>query len=126
FISLHLPLSDETYHLIDAKRLGQMKASAILVNTSRGKIIDQVALYEALRGRRITAAALDVLEDETSPLAPDDPLLGLDNLIITPHVAQGSELTNNRRAVLAVNNLLAGLRGALPPVCVNPEALRNR
>jgi len=123
FISLHVPLTSETRHLIGANQFAMMKPNAVLVNTSRGAVIDQAALYQALKTRQIFAAAIDVTEVE--PIPPDDPLLTLDNIIITPHIGSASFFTRHKMAVMAAENLLAGLRGEVPPYCVNPEALRK-
>jgi len=119
FVSLHVPLTSDTAHLINADALGKMKSNAILVNTSRGPIIDHQALYEALRAGRIGAAALDVTEPE--PLGVDSPLLQLDNCIVLPHLGSASKRTREQMAMLAAKNLLAGLRGERLPHCVNPE-----
>lgn len=118
-ISLHTNLTDETRHLIDAAALGRMKPTAILVNTSRGPVVDQVALYEALRDGRIFAAALDVTDPE--PMAAADPLLTLENCLVVPHIASASGVTRGKMAAIAAANLLAGLRGDPLPACVNPE-----
>jgi len=123
FVSVHVPLTTETRHLIGSRELAMMKPSAVFVNTSRGAVVDQRALYEALRDRKIFAAAIDVTE--TEPIAPDDPLLTLDNVIIAPHIASASVPTRRKMALMAAENLLAGLRGEVPPHCVNPEALRH-
>ncbi|MCS7206440.1 MAG: D-glycerate dehydrogenase [Dehalococcoidia bacterium] len=120
FVTLHTPLTPQTYHLIGAPQLRLMKPTAVLVNTSRGKVVDQKALYEALRDGIIWAAALDVTEEE--PIPPNDPLLTLPNCIITPHIASASFATRKAMANLAVANLLAGLKGQPMPACVNPEA----
>ncbi len=119
FISLHTPLTPETHHLISHQQFGLMKPGAILINTARGGIIDPQALYEALHTRRIAAAALDVTEPEPIPL--DSPLLTLDNLTITPHIASASIQSRDRMAEMAAANLLAGLGGEHLPNCVNPE-----
>jgi glyoxylate reductase len=121
FVSVHVPLLPETRHLIGAAEFALMKPTAVFVNTSRGPVVDQRALYEALKVRRIFAAALDVTEVE--PIQPDDPLLTLDNITITPHIASASFATRSRMAMLAAENLIAGLAGKLPPHCVNPAAL---
>ena len=121
FVTLHVPLVAETRHLIGAAQLALMKPSAVLINTARGPVVDQRALAEALRAGRPGMAALDVTDPE--PIAMDDPLLQLPNAIIAPHIASGSRATRERMAEMAVENLLAGLRGELPPNCVNPEAL---
>lgn len=119
FISLHAPLTDETYHLIGARELGLMKASAVLVNTARGGLVEPAALYAALRDNQIFAAALDVTEPE--PIDHDDPLLTLDNCLIVPHIGSSSVATREKMALMAAENLLAGLRGERLPHCVNPE-----
>jgi glyoxylate reductase len=119
FISLHTPLTQETYHLIDAQALALMKPSAVLINTARGPVVDPQALYQALKQRRIFAAALDVTEPEPIPL--DSPLLELDNLIIVPHIASASRSTREKMATMAAENLIAGLKGERLPNCVNPE-----
>jgi glyoxylate reductase len=121
FVTLHVPLGPQTHHLIGARELALMKPTAVLVNTSRGPVIDQKALYGALKSRRIFAAAIDVTEVE--PVSPDDPLLALDNLVITPHIASASFITRTRMATMAAANLIAGLQGRVPPHCVNPGAL---
>ena len=118
-ISLHTNLTDETRHLIDASALARMKRTAILVNTSRGPVVDQAALYEALRDGQIFAAALDVTDPE--PMAPDDPLLTCENCLVVPHIASASRVTRGKMAAIAAANLLAGLRGDPLPSCVNPE-----
>ncbi len=119
FISLHTPLTPETRGLIGADELAKMKPSAILINTARGPVVDQQALYEALKARRIAAAALDVTDPEPLPL--DSPLLALDNLMIAPHIASASYASRDRMAYLAAQNLIAGLKGERLPHCVNPE-----
>ena len=123
FVSVHVPLSDGTRHLIGAEQFSAMKPTAVLINTSRGPVVDQGALYEALRDGEIFAAGIDVTEVE--PIAPDDPLLSLDNIIIAPHIASASFATRRSMALMAADNLLAGLCGEMPPNCVNPEALRT-
>jgi len=123
FISVHIPLIPQTRHLIGAAEFALMKPTAVFINTSRGPVVDQRALYEALKSGKIFAAGIDVTEVE--PIPPDDPLLTLDNIIITPHIASGSFTTRENMALLAAENLLAGLRGEIPPTCVNPEALKS-
>jgi glyoxylate reductase len=119
FVSLHVNLTDETRHLIDADALRRMKATAVLVNTSRGPVVDGAALAEALRDGIIGAAALDVTDPEPIPL--DDPLVGLDNCLIVPHIASASRATRGKMAEMAAANLLAGVRGERLPTPVNPE-----
>jgi len=118
FISIHAALTPETHHMIGSAELAIMKPTAILINTARGGIVDQKALYLALKSRRILAAGLDVTEVE--PIPPDDPLLTLDNVTIAPHIGSASVATRTKMALMAAENLLAGLRGDLPPNCVNP------
>lgn len=118
FISLHTPLTERTHHLIGVDEFSQMKPNAILVNTARGPVVDPDALFTALQSKQITGAALDVTEPE--PLPADHPLLGLDNLIIAPHIASASKATRGKMAEMAVDNLLAGLASERLPYCVNP------
>ncbi len=119
FISLHVNLTDETNHLIDADALRAMKPTAVLVNTSRGPVVDPAALEAALRDGQIFAAGLDVTEPE--PLPADHPLVALPNCIIVPHIASASRITRDRMAEMAAANLLAGLRGDRLPTPINPE-----
>ncbi len=119
FVSLHAPLDAHTRAMINADTLALMKAGAILVNTARGALVDQNALFDALQSRKLAYAALDVTDPE--PLPMESPLLTLDNLIITPHIASASHSTRDRMAVMAVQNLIAGLQGKRLPWCVNPE-----
>ena len=119
FITLHTNLTDATYHLIGEEALAKMKPTAVLVNTSRGPVVDLKALYLALRDGWITAAALDVTEPEPIPI--DDPLLTLDNCVIVPHIASASVATRSGMSLLAAENLIKGLRGDKLATCVNPE-----
>jgi glyoxylate reductase len=112
-VSLHVPLTDATRHLIDAQALRRMKPGAILVNTARGPIVDQAALADALHRGHLGAAALDVTDPE--PLPPDDPLLDAPNLIVLPHIGSATHATRARMADLAVDNLLAALDGRPMP-----------
>jgi len=120
FISVHVPLLATTRHLIGEVEFAAMKPTAVFVNTSRGSVVDQKALYQALMSGKIFAAGLDVTEVE--PIQPNDPLLTLENVIITPHIASASVTTRKNMALMAAENLLAGLKGELPLHCVNPEA----
>ena len=124
FVSLHVNLTEETRHYMNAERLGWMKPSAVLVNTSRGPVVDPTALYEALRDGVIFAAALDVTDPEPIPL--EDPLLTLDNCLIVPHIASASRATRGKMASMAAANLLAGVRGERLPTPVNPEVYERR
>jgi glyoxylate reductase len=119
YVSLHVNLTPETTHLIDAGALRRMKPTAVLVNTSRGPVVDTDALTEALRSDEIAAAALDVTDPE--PLPADHPLIGLDNCLVVPHIASASRATRGRMAEMAAANLLAGVRGERLPTPVNPE-----
>jgi len=120
FVSLHVNLSPLTRHLINAQTLAWMKPTAVLVNTSRGPVVDQVALAAALRDGTIWAAALDVTDPEPIPM--DDPLVGLDNCLIVPHIASASRATRDKMAQMAAANLLAGVRGEALPTEVPPPA----
>jgi len=109
FVTLHVNLTPETEGLIAAAELARMKRTAVLVNTSRGPVVDPEALYHALRDGEIAAAALDVTEPE--PLPADHKLLTLPNLIVAPHIASASAATRERMALMAAENLEAGLSG---------------
>jgi glyoxylate reductase len=113
FVSLHVPLSPATRRLIDADALARMPASAFLVNTARGGVVDQVALREALQDGEIAGAALDVTDPE--PLPADDPLLRAPNLLVVPHIGSATVRTRSRMADMAVDNLLAALAGRPMP-----------
>jgi glyoxylate reductase len=118
-VSLHVPLTEQTRHLINEDALRLMKRDAILVNTSRGAVVDTEALVKALREGWIAAAALDVTDPE--PLPPEHPLYALPNCLIVPHIGSATWNTRKRMAELACENLLAGLEGRRLPHCVNPE-----
>jgi len=122
FLSLHTPLTDETHHLINADALKRMKPTAVLINTARGPVVDPRALAHALANGTIAYAALDVTEPEPIPM--ESPLLTLDNCLIVPHIASSSIATRTRMAVMAAENLLAGLAGERLPYCVNPQVYR--
>ena len=123
FITTHTNLTKETHHLIGAKQFEMMKRTCILVNTSRGPIVDNMALTEALRDKKIAYAALDVTEPE--PMPADHPLLKLDNVIVVPHIASASVATRTKMGLMAADNLIAGLKGEMPPNPVNPEVLKK-
>ena len=124
YITLHVPLTKDTYHLIGERELNMMKPTAYLINTSRGAVVDQRALYRALKERRIAGAALDVFEKE--PIDQDDPLLELDNVVLTPHIGSASVETRKKMAMMAAENLVSVLRGVEPPNLVNPEVRKIR
>lgn len=119
FVSLHCPLTPETHHLIDEAALRRMKPTAILINAARGPVVDTDALLRALREGWIEAAALDVTDPE--PLPADHPLLDLPNCIVVPHLGSATVAARERMAVMATENLLAGLHGERLPYCANPE-----
>ena len=123
FVTLHAALTPQTRGLIGRRELDLMKESAILINTGRGPLVDQEALYEALKSGRIAGAALDVTDPE--PISSDDPLLALDNLVVAPHIASASVATRGRMAMLAAENLLAALAGRMPKDTVNREIART-
>jgi len=119
FITLHTNLTPETQHLIGSEQFEKMKRNCILINTSRGPIVDNMALYEALRDGKIAYAALDVTEPEPIPI--DHPLLTLDNIVIAPHIASASVTTRTKMGMMAAENLIAGLKGEPLPNPVNPK-----
>jgi glyoxylate reductase len=123
FVSLHTPLNQATRHLINRETLKLMKPTTILVNTSRGGVVDQEALYEALANGIIGGAALDVTTPE--PLRADHPLLKLPNVLIVPHIGSATVGTRGRMALMAADNLIAGVTGkALPnAVVVGPRGV---
>jgi len=118
FVTLHVNLSADTRHLIDAAALALMKPTAVLVNTARGPVVDSAALYAALKGGQLGGAALDVTDPE--PIRSDDPLLDLDNCLIVPHIASATRATRGRMAEMAAANLLAGISGQPLPTPVLP------
>lgn len=122
FLSLHVPLTPQTRGLLNEQTLRLMKPTAILVNASRGPVVDMEALYRALTEGWIAQAALDVTDPE--PLPPNHPLYSLPNCLIVPHIGSATHHTRRRMAELACQNLLAGLEGQPLPHCVNPEVYR--
>jgi len=119
-VSVHVPLTPETRHLIGAAELKRMKPTAVLVNTSRGPVVDEAALVAALKAGTIAAAGFDVYEDEPA-LAPG--LTELPNAVLLPHLGSATVETRTRMATMAATNLVAVLKGERPPNCVNPEVL---
>jgi glyoxylate reductase len=123
FVSLHVPLTETTRHLISTAQFALMKPTAVLVNTSRGPVVDEAALAEALRTEKIFAAGLDVYEKEPD-VHPE--LLKLENVILAPHIASASVQTRSEMSEMAVRNLITAIRGGRPPNLLNPEALNPR
>jgi glyoxylate reductase len=121
FVSIHTPLTPETHHLMNRERLALMKPNAILINTSRGPVVDSDALLAALQSGQIAGAALDVTEPE--PLPADSPLIHLPNCLVVPHIASASRVTRGKMADIAARNLIAGLKGEALPAGLNNEAL---
>jgi glyoxylate reductase len=124
FISIHTILDEHTRGLFGAEAFRKMKPTAVLINTARGPIVDQKALFEALRSGSLFAAGLDVTDPE--PMAPTDPLLGLSNAVIVPHIASATVGTRGAMARICADNLIAGLRGEPLPSWVNPEVADRR
>ena len=116
FISVHVPLLDSTRHLLNKERLSLMKKSAVLINTSRGPVIDEAALVDVLRNHEIRAAALDVFENEP---ALAEGLAGLPNVIVTPHIASATEETRGAMSRVAAENIIATLEGGTPPTLIH-------
>jgi len=122
FVTMHTLLNESTRHLIDREALEKMKPTAYLINTSRGPVVDEEALVEALRNERIAGAALDVFENEPE-MAPG--LAELDNVVVVPHIASASRDTRNRMATMCAKNAVALLKGEKPDHCVNPEVYQT-
>jgi glyoxylate reductase len=124
FLSVHVPLTPETHHLLNAEAFGKMKKTAILINSARGPIVDTMALYEALRDGEIAYAGLDVTDPE--PIPADHPLLTLTNVVVCPHTASASIETRGKMAEMAADNLIYGLRGEQMPTQVNKGVTGKR
>lgn len=124
FVSIHTPLTEATFHLFNQETLAKMKPDAILINTARGPVVDEQALFQALKERKLAFAALDVTEIEPIPMS--SPLLELDNILITPHIASASHATREKMATMAAENLIAGLQGRQLPNCVNPTVYQAK
>lgn len=122
-VSLHLPLNDQTRHLINADNLARMKPGAILVNTSRGGLVDEMALLDALESGHLFGAGLDVTDPEPSP--PDNPLLHRNDVIVTPHIASATQAGKDRLYEIAITQALQVLRGERPANLVNPEVWKD-
>ena len=119
YVSVHVPLTPETRHLIDARALSLMKPTAYLINTSRGPIVDEAALIAALQGGQIAGAGLDVFEVE--PLPADSPLLKMDNVVLTPHTASYADETFRIMRRRVGEEAARALRGQMPNTPVNPQ-----
>ena len=124
YLSIHAPLTAETRRMIDAAALALMKPTALLINTARGPIVDEAALAAVLREGRLGGAGIDVLE--TEPPSPDNPLLSLENALVTPHVAWYTEESHEADMVQAMDELLRALQGKRPRWAVNPEVFGLR
>jgi glyoxylate reductase len=123
YVTLHVPLSDETHHLIGAPELSKMKTTAYLINTCRGPVVDEEALTASLQTREIAGAGLDVYENEPEI---GNGLFDLDNVILLPHIGSGTVEARTKMATMAAENLIAGLKGEQPPNIVNIEVLKNK
>ena len=123
YISLHIPLNKSTHHMIGEKELKMMKKTAVLINTSRGPIVDEKALVKALKEKWIFGAGLDVYEHE--PTISKE-LTILENVTIQPHSASATIETRTKMAIMAAENMLVGLKGEIPPNCVNPEVFEKK
>jgi glyoxylate reductase len=124
YVSIHVPLMKETHHLVNEEKLKLMKKTAYLINNSRGPVVDEKALYQALKDGRIAGAGLDVFEQEPTPL--NNPLLKLDNVVVAPHISSASYETRSRMAEMVADNLIAFFEGRKPPNLVNPEVMKIR
>jgi glyoxylate reductase len=122
FISIHVPLMKETHHLVNAEKLKLMKKTAYLINNSRGPVIDEKALYEALKNGQIAGAGLDVFEQEPAPM--DNPLLKLNNVVVAPHISSASLETRAKMSEMVADNLVSFFEGKKPPNLVNPDVMK--
>jgi glyoxylate reductase len=122
FVSVHVPLMKETHHLINADKLKLMKKTAYLINNSRGPVVDEKALYEALKEGRLGGAGLDVFEQE--PTSASNPLLKLDNMVVAPHISSASYETRSKMSEMVAENLLSFFEGKKPPNLVNADVMK--
>jgi len=122
FVTINAPLTKETYHLVNEEKLRMMKKTAYLINNARGPIVDEKALYKALKEGWIAGAALDVFEQEPTPV--ENPLLKLDNVVVAPHISSASYETRSKMAEMVAQNLVAFFEGKTPPNLVNPEVVK--
>ena len=121
FVSVHVPLTKDTLHLISTEQFGQMKPNAILINTSRGPVVDEAALVDALKAHKIAGAGLDVYEREPA-IHPG--LIKLPNVVLAPHIASGTVRTRSEMSAMAARNMATAVRGGRPPNLLNPEVKR--
>lgn len=121
-VSLHVALTSQTHKMIAAQELKLMKPNAILINTARGPVVDESALYQALKKKQIFAAGLDVYEKEPQVLKG---LLSLENVVLAPHVGSATFETRRKMSIIAAENILKALQGQVPRHCLNPEFLKN-
>ena len=121
FISVHVPLTQETMHLISTAQFNAMKPNAILINTSRGPVVDEAALVEALQARKLAGAGLDVYEREP---AVHPGLIAMPNVVLTPHIASATIRTRSEMSAMAARNMATAVRGGRPPNLLNPEVKR--
>lgn len=121
FISVHVPLTQETHHLLSTPQFGQMKKTAILINTSRGPVVDEAALVEALKAKKIAGAGLDVYEREP---AVHPGLISNPSVVLAPHIASATVRTRSEMSAMAARNMATAVRGGRPPNLLNPEAKR--
>ena len=124
FVSIHVPLIKETHHLMNEQKLRLMKKTAYLINNSRGPVVDEKALYKALKEGWIAGAGLDVFEQEPTPA--DNPLLVFDNVVVAPHISSASLETRSKMAEMVAENLVAFFEGKKPPNLVNQDVLKIR
>ncbi len=121
FISVHVPLTQETNHLISTPQFNAMKRNAILINTSRGPVVDEAALVEALKAKKLAGAGLDVYEREP---AVHPHLIPMPNVVLAPHIASATVRTRSEMSAMAARNMATAVRGGRPPNLVNPEVKR--
>lgn len=124
FVSIHVPLMKETQHLINEQKLKLMKKTAYLINNSRGPVVDEKALYKALKEGWIAGAGLDVFEQEPTPV--DNPLLKLDNVAVAPHISSASIETRSKMGEMVAENLVAFFEGKKPPNLLNADVMKVR
>lgn len=124
FVSIHVPLMKETHHLMNSDRLKLMKKTAYLINNSRGSVIDEKALYEALKQGKIAGAGLDVFEQEPTPT--ENPLLKLDSVVVAPHISSASYETRSKMSEMVAENLISYIEGKKPPNLVNVEVMKTK